>query len=73
MDSFPDFQQLLQLAQSPVGQQLISILRQSGGNSLDEALASASSGDYTHVRQILTTLLSSPDAQHLLRQLEDQI
>lgn len=38
MDSFSDMKELLRLAQSPAGQQLIALLRQRGGDRLSAAL-----------------------------------
>lgn len=72
MDSIPDFHQLLQLAQSPAGQQLIAMLQQNGGSALSNAVSKASAGDYTQAKQLLSSLLSSAEAQTLLSQLEEQ-
>lgn len=72
MDPLPDFQQLLQLAQSPAGQQLITMLQRSGGSTLDNAVSKASAGDYAQAKQLLSSLLASPEAKKLLSQLEEQ-
>lgn len=71
MDKNPDYSQLLKLAQSPAGQQLLKLLQQSGGDSLQSALTGAGKGDFTQAKQVLTALLSDPEAQKLLKQLED--
>ena len=69
MDSFSDMKELLRLAQSPAGQQLIALLRQRGGDRLSAALASA--GDYRQAQALLSDLLSQEDAQALVKALED--
>ena len=72
MQQIPDMSQLLKLAQSPAGQQLISMLQQSGGNELQDAITKASAGDYSQAKKTLSSLLSSPHAQALLKQLEGE-
>lgn len=72
MPQIPDMRELIQLAQTPAGQQLIALLQKQGGNRLQEAIAKAVSGDYTRAKEILSELLSSPDAQRLLQELEGQ-
>lgn len=71
MDSFSDMKELLRLAQSPAGQQLIALLRQRGGDRLSAALAKASTGDYRQAQALLSDLLSQEDAQALVKALED--
>ena len=63
--------ELLRLAQSPAGQQLIALLRQRGGDRLSAALAPASAGDYRQAQALLSDLLSQEDAQALIKALED--
>jgi hypothetical protein len=66
-----DLSELMRLAQSPAGQQLIALLQQNGGARLQTAVEKAGSGDFTQAKQILSSLLSNPEAQVLLKQLED--
>ena len=68
-----DFSDLLQLAQSPAGQQLITLLQRNGGNELQSALSSAARGDYSKAQKALSGLMKDPEAQKLLKNLEDQI
>ncbi len=70
MQQSPDYSQLLRLAQSPAGQQLLSMLQKSGGEELQNAVAKASAGDYGQAKQALASLLSTPEAQALLKQME---
>lgn len=72
MQQIPDMKELIHLAQTPAGQQLISLLQKQGGNRLQEAIASAVAGDYSRAKVIVSELLSSPDAQALLKKLEEQ-
>lgn len=68
-DSPMDYSELLQLAQSPAGQQLISALQQSQGSQLNAAMAKAAMGDYSQAKKAITDFLSTPEAQALLKQL----
>ena len=56
--------------QSPVGQQLLSMLQGMDPQTLSAALQHASNGDYSKVSQTLAPLLASEDLQKLLRQME---
>lgn len=67
-----DMGELLRLAQTPAGQKLIVLLQKQGGSGLQRAIASAAAGDYTRARELLSALLSDPEAQALLKELEEQ-
>jgi len=70
MDSqTPNMSELLRIAQSPAGQQLLSLLQQTGGQQLQQAMNQAATGNYDQAKQTLSALLSSPDAQRLMKQL----
>ena len=64
-----DFGQLAQLAQSRTGQQLLALLQQTGGDSLQKAVSAASAGDYTQARNILSGLLENSEVKKLMQQL----
>lgn len=64
--------EIRKMAQSPAGQQLISMLQKSGGENLQRAMNKASQGDYGDAKAALSRLLSSPEIQNLLRQLEEE-
>ncbi|MBR2421004.1 MAG: hypothetical protein IKB09_01465 [Oscillospiraceae bacterium] len=68
-----DMSQLMQLAKSPAGQQLISYLQQHGGQEFRNAMAKAGTGDFHAAKQQLSLLLSSDEAQNLIKQLEDHV
>lgn len=71
MQRIPDMGELIRLAQTPAGQKLIGLLQKRGGTQLQNAIASAGAGDYTKAREVLSGLLSDPEAQALLRELEE--
>lgn len=66
-----DMEKLKAMAQSSAGQALLTLLRREGGAALDEAVAKAAAGDYAAAQKQLAAMLSSPEAQALLRQLEE--
>lgn len=68
---FDDFsiQQAMRMAKSPAGQQLLSLLQSSDGESLRRAMEQAASGDYAAAQKSLSCLLSSDQARELLRQM----
>lgn len=59
----------MRIAQSPAGQQLIALLRNSGGKEFSDALAKAAAGDYTQAKNLITALMQDPEAQKLLGEL----
>lgn len=65
-------QEALRLAKSPAGQQLLALLQQSGGDNLKKAMNQAASGNYDQAKNLISSLLSSSEAQKLISQLEDQ-
>lgn len=62
--------QAMQIAQTPAGQQLIALLRSSGGKEFQEAMTKAAAGDYTQAKDLITSMLANPEAQKLLKELE---
>ena len=62
-------QEALRLANSPAGQQLLALLRETDSARLEQAAAEVSSGDYTKASKTLGSLLSSPEIQKLLKEL----
>ncbi len=68
-----DMSELLRLAGSAQGQKLISYLQQSGGTELQQAIALAAAGNYSQAKSTLSALLKNPDAQTLLKDLEETL
>ena len=62
-------QEILRLANSPAGKQLIAMMQQQGGNELQKAMEKAAAGDYTQAKQTIETMMSDPKAQQLLKEL----
>ena len=57
------------IAKSPAGQQLMALLKQQDSSALAQATAQAKAGDYAQAGQTLSALLSSPEAQKLMKEL----
>lgn len=62
-------QEVMRLAQSDTGQQLLALLKRENGAALQQAMDQAATGDYAQVQKTMSSLLTSPEAQALLRQL----
>lgn len=62
-------QEMLSILQSPDGQQLVAALHQKGGNTLQNAIHSATTGDYRDAQNLLSSLLDEPDTKALLKEL----
>ena len=58
-----------QLAQTPAGQRLLSILRSADPQLLQQIADQASAGNYEDANQNLRKLLSSPEARKILNSL----
>lgn len=62
-------QQAMQLAQTTAGQQLIALLQASGGADFQSAMQQAAAGDYTKAKDMISRILTDPEARKLLEQL----
>ena len=62
-------QEILRIASSPAGQQLICLMRQQGGREFQQVMEAAASGDYTQAKCAIENLLQDPKAQQLLKEL----
>lgn len=62
-------EEVLRLAKSPAGQQLLAMLKAQDNAKLEQAAAQAKTGDYSQASQTLRAMLSSPEAQKLLKEL----
>lgn len=62
-------EEIRQLAESPVGQQLLAMLRQSGEGDMQRAAEKAAQGDYADAMQLVQKLWSDPQARALIKQL----
>lgn len=68
---FPDFdpKEVIRLAKSPAGQQLLAALRQADGETLQKASAQAAAGDMENAKNTLDAMLADPKLRALLQQL----
>ena len=68
---FQDFSmdEVMRVAKSPAGKQLMAMLQQNDNGQLQQAVAQAKGGDYANAGKTLSALLSSPEAQKLLKEL----
>ena len=57
------------LAKTPEGQRLMALLQRTNSGQLQKAMSEANAGNYKEAGNILQSLLSSPEAQHLMQQL----
>lgn len=62
-------QEAMRLASSPAGRQLYALLNQQNKDAMQKAMASAASGDYDTAKAMLSSMLSDPKAQQLLKEL----
>ncbi|MBR3972608.1 MAG: hypothetical protein IKJ99_01495 [Oscillospiraceae bacterium] len=71
MDNNHDYsmQDVMRLAASPAGQQLMKLLQQQSPSDLQNAMNSAAAGDYRKAKDSLSSLFASAEAQQLLKQL----
>lgn len=61
-------EQAMAFAASPAGQQLLSMLQQTGGSELNSAREQAAAGDMEQAKQTLSQLLNDPKIKALLKQ-----
>ena len=62
-------QEILRMANSPAGRQLVSMLQQTDHETLRSAMNSANAGNYDQATQQLKSLMDSPQVQTLLKQM----
>ena len=61
--------EVMRLAKSPAGQQLIAMLQNADSQKLQQAAAQANAGQYDAAQNTLQALLSDPKVQSLMQQL----
>ena len=65
----PSMQDLIQMANSPAGQQLLQMLQAQNSQALHEAASSAAAGNMKQAKNILQQLLKNPELKQLLEQM----
>lgn len=73
MENMPNMSDIMKLAQSPAGQQLLAMLQNSNQDALENAAKQASTGNMEEAKNTLSSLLSSPEVQALLKQMEGSL
>ena len=64
-----DFKAAMALAQSPAGKQLLAMLQKNNSGQVQKAVMEANAGDYKSATESIASLLSSPEAQRLIKEL----
>lgn len=59
------------LAQTDAGKKLLNLVQTHNSPQLQIAMQQASNGDYAQLQKALSSLMATPEAQALLRQLEN--
>ena len=62
-------QELLRLAKSPAGQQLIQLLQTKDPGQLQQAVMQAQSGNYQQAKESLSSILGSEDVREILEKM----
>ena len=62
-------QDAMRLANTDAGQRLLAILKQSDGDTLQQAMDQAATGNYEKMQNTLSSLLASQEVQALLKEL----
>ena len=65
-------EQMQQLLSSPTAQALAAILQQKSSADMQNALSGVQNGDMAKVRQSLRGVLADPQAQALIRKLQEE-
>ena len=60
---------VMAMAKSPAGQQLLALLQQSAGRDMQQAVRKAAAGDMAGAKELLSPALADPKIQALLAQM----
>lgn len=64
-----DYGELLKIANSPDGQKLLSMIQERGGNQYAQAMQQAERGDYSGAKEMISKIMSSPEAMQLIEKI----
>lgn len=64
-----DYGELLKIANSPDGQRLLSLIQERGGAQYNQAMQQAESGDYSGAKEMISKIISSPEAMKLIQKI----
>ena len=68
-ESSMDFSEIMELAKTDAGRQLIALLQRQQGQRLNSAMEQASEGDYRQLQQTVREFLKTPEAKALAEKL----
>ncbi len=64
-----DYGELLKIANSPDGQKLLSMIQERGGDQYAQAMQQAERGDYSGAKEMISKIMSSPEAMQLIEKI----
>lgn len=64
-----DYGELLKIAKSPDGQKLLSMIQERGGDQYAQAMQQAERGDYSGAKEMISKIMSSPEAMQLIEKI----
>lgn len=73
MQQLPDRNELMKIARSPAGQQLMAMLQSGNPAELEKIAAEAAAGNIQEAVRKLSGLLQKDEARELLKLLENQL
>ena len=60
---------LMKIANSTAGQELLSLVQNKKDEKIDEAMQLAQSGDFSQAQEIISKILSTPEAEALMKKI----
>lgn len=60
---------LMKIANSTAGQELLSLVQNKKDEKFDEAMQLAQSGDFSQAQEIISKILSTPEAEALMKKI----
>ena len=60
---------LMKIANSTAGQELLSLVQNNKDEKFDEAMQLAQSGDFSQAQEIISKILSTPEAEALMKKI----
>ena len=64
-----DYSELLKIANSPAGQELMALVQKNKDAHFDEAMREAEAGDFAQAQAVITQMLSSKEGQELIKKI----
>lgn len=64
-----DLSGLMKIAGSPAGQELMALIQKNKDEHFEEAMQQAQAGDFSQAKEMLSQMLSSKEAQELLKKI----